>query len=36
MFLPVNFGVNYVNVQLLGYHRMGWMGATIIALLVAL
>ena len=36
LFLPVNFGVNYVNVQLLGYHKMGWTGASIIALLVAL
>ena len=33
--LPWNFGVNYVNVQLLGYHKMGWTGATIIALLLA-
>ena len=36
LFLPVNFGINYVNVQLLGYHKMGWTGASIIALLVAL
>jgi hypothetical protein len=36
LFLPVNFGVNYVNVQLLGYHKMGWTGASIISLLVAL
>jgi hypothetical protein len=36
LFLPVNFGVNYVNVQLLGYQKMGWTGASIIALLVAL
>jgi hypothetical protein len=36
MFLPVNFGVNYVNVQLLGYHKMGWTGASIIALLLAI
>ncbi|HET9409990.1 MAG TPA: hypothetical protein VFO39_22325 [Candidatus Sulfotelmatobacter sp.] len=34
--LPVNFGVNYVNVQLLGYHKMGWTGASIIALLLAI
>jgi hypothetical protein len=36
LFLPVNFGVNYVNVQLLGYHKMGWTGASIIALLFAI
>ena len=34
--LPFNFGANYVNVQLLGYHKMGWMGASIIALLLAI
>jgi hypothetical protein len=34
--LPVNFGVNYVNVQLLGYHKMGWTGASIITLLLAI
>jgi hypothetical protein len=34
--LPLNFGVNYVNVQLLGYHKMGWTGASIIALLLAI
>jgi uncharacterized membrane protein len=35
LFLPINFGVNYVNVQLLGYHKMGWAGASIIALIFA-
>jgi len=35
LFLPLNFGVNYVNVQLLGYHKMGWTGASVIALLLA-
>jgi len=34
--LPLNFGVNYVNVQLLGYHKMGWTGASIIALVLAI
>ena len=34
--LPFNFGVNYVNVHLLGYHEMGWTGASIIALLLAI
>ena len=34
--VPLNFGVNYVNVRLLGYHQMGWGGASIIALLLAL
>ena len=36
LFLPVNFGVNCVNVQLLGYHKMGWTGASIIALRLAI
>jgi hypothetical protein len=34
--VPFNFVVNYVNVRLLGYHEMGWGGASIIALLIAL
>jgi hypothetical protein len=34
--VPLNFVVNYVNVRLLGYHKMGWGGASTIALLVAL
>jgi len=34
--LPMNFVVNYVNVRLLGYHKMGWGGASIIALSLAL
>jgi len=33
--VPLNFVMNYVNVRLLGYHRMGWTGASIIALLFA-
>jgi hypothetical protein len=34
--VPLNLVVNYVNVRLLGYHKMGWGGASIIALLLAL
>ena len=34
--LPLNFVGNYVDVRLLGYHKMGWGGASIIALLLAL
>jgi hypothetical protein len=33
--LPLNFVANYVNVRLLGYHKMGWTGASIIALAFA-
>lgn len=33
--VPLNFVSNYVDVRLLGYHKMGWAGASIIALLVA-
>jgi hypothetical protein len=35
VFVPWNFVVNYFNVRLLGYHKMRWAGALIIALLVA-
>jgi hypothetical protein len=34
--VPLNFVVNYFDVRLLGYHKMGWGGAFIIALLLAL
>jgi hypothetical protein len=34
--VPLNLVVNYVNVRLLGYHKMGWGGASVIALLLAL
>ncbi len=34
--VPLNFVVNYFDVRLLGYHNMGWGGAFIIALLIAL
>ena len=33
--VPVNFVVNYVTVWAFGYHKMGWTGALIIALLLA-
>ena len=33
--VPFNFVSNYVDVRLLGYHKMGWTGALIIALLLA-
>jgi len=33
--VPLNFVMNYVNVRLLGYHGMGWTGASIVALLFA-
>ena len=34
--VPLNFVINYVNVRLLGYHKMGWTGASTIALLLAI
>jgi hypothetical protein len=34
--VPLNLVVNYVDVLLLGYHKMGWTGAFIISLLVAI
>jgi hypothetical protein len=33
--VPLNFVVNYVDVWAFGYHKMGWTGALIIALLPA-
>ena len=33
--VPLNFVVNYVNVWTLGYHKMGWTGAVVIALIFA-
>ena len=35
LWVPLNFVINYVNVRLLGYHKMSWTGALVIALLVA-
>jgi len=35
LWVPFNFAINYVNVRLLGYHKMGWTAASIIALLFA-
>jgi len=34
--VPLNFVINGLNVRLLGYHKMGWTEASIIALLIAL
>ena len=33
--VPLNFVINYVDVRTLGYHKMGWTGVFIIALLLA-
>lgn len=33
--IPLNLIINYVNVWGFGYHRMGWTGAAVIALLLA-
>jgi hypothetical protein len=33
--VPWNFAINYFDVRLLGYHNMGWTGASVIALLLA-
>jgi hypothetical protein len=35
LFLPFNFIISYINVSFLKYHKMGWTGEFIIALLVA-
>ena len=34
--VPLNFVINYADVSFLGYHRMGWTGTFIIALLFAI
>jgi hypothetical protein len=34
--VPLNFVINYFNVWTLGYHKMSWTGAFVIALLFAL
>ena len=34
--VPMNFVINYMDVSFLGYHKMGWIGIFIIALLVAI
>jgi len=34
--VPFNFIINYFDVSFLGYHRMGWIGASIIAFLFAI
>lgn len=33
--VPLNFVINHVNIWALGYHKMGWNGAFIIALIFA-
>jgi len=33
--VPLNFIINWFNVRLLGYHKMGWTGASVIALVLA-
>ena len=33
--LPLNFVINYINVSLLDYHKMGWTGALSISLICA-
>ena len=35
LFVPMNFLINYVNIQLLGYHKAGWTFISILALLMA-
>jgi len=35
VWVPVNFAINYINVQTRGYHKMSWTGAFIIALVLA-
>ena len=35
VWVPVNFVVNYINVQTRGFHKMSWAGAFIIALVLA-
>jgi hypothetical protein len=35
LFVPLNFAINYFNVWTLGYHKMAWAGALIIALVMA-
>lgn len=34
--VPLNFAINCVDVAFLGYHKMGWTGAFIIPLFVAI
>ena|SRR5436190_21142640 len=35
VWVPMNFAMGYVNVQTLGYHKMNWTWAIIIALIFA-
>lgn len=36
LWVPVNFVFNYVDIQLLGYHKMGWTAVSVIALIFAI
>ncbi len=36
VFVPVNLVINSVNVRTMGYHKMSWTGALIIAAIVAI
>jgi predicted tellurium resistance membrane protein TerC len=35
VWVPVNFVINFINVQTRGFHKMSWTGAFIIALILA-
>ncbi len=35
VWVPVNFVINFINVQTRGYHKMSWTAAFIIALVLA-
>jgi hypothetical protein len=35
LWVPLNFVIDFVNVWTLGYHKMGWNGLLIFALLMA-
>lgn len=36
LFLPLSLVIDYVYVRLLGYHKMGWIGLSIMGLLFAI
>ena len=36
VWVPINFVINYINVQTQGFHKMSWTGAFIIALIMAI
>ena len=35
VWIPLNFVINFINVQTRGYHKMSWTGAFTIALVLA-